>query len=652
MKIHILALTILVCSVSFAWPDSPASGPLGKKVADFSLRDFRGQQVSLSDFKQDVLVVAFLGTECPLAKLYSKRLVELAEQYAEQGVGVLGINSNSQDSLTEIAAQVRVQEINFPMLKDAGSQVADSVGAERTPQVFLLDRQRVVRYCGRIDDQYGVGTIREEPQRRDLQIAIDELLAGQPISVPSTRSVGCIIGRKRVASETSDITYSNQISRLLQRRCIECHRAGEIAPFALTDYSEVAGWSEMIEEVVRQERMPPWHASPKHGSFSNDRRLSDEEKQLIYQWVAAGAPEGEVTELPEPRHWQEGWQLPRTPDYIANIADEPFEVPAEGAVRYQYFQMDPGFTEDKWVDAIEIQPGNRSVVHHVLMFAGTDEDVRRVSGGGAHGYDGIYVPGQRVEPYPTGMARKIPAGSRLTFQVHYTPVGSLELDQTRVGMTFVDRTSVKFEVRTASAVNPELRIPPNDPDYRLEAISPRLPEGALLLALNPHMHLRGKSFFYEAVLPDKSRQTLLDVPHYDFNWQTAYRLSEPLPLPAGTKIHCVAHFDNSADNLNNPNPNETVRWGEQTWDEMMIGYLDYAVPIGTAMSVSSHPQIEAMFNNFDKDFDDFVTIEEIPGRFRLMLGPLDTNGDGKLSLEEFESASKLLGNRRKGPANE
>ncbi len=285
------------------------------------------------------------------------------------------------------------------------------------------------------------------------------------------------------------------------------------------------------------------------------------------------------------------------------------------------------------------------------MFAGTDEDVRRVSGGGAHGYDGIYVPGQRVEPYPAGMARKIPAGSQLTFQVHYTPVGSVQLDQTRVGMTFVDPASVKFEVRTASAVNPEIRIPPNDPAYRLEATSPRLPQGARLLALNPHMHLRGKSFFYEAVLPDKSRQTLLDVPRYDFNWQTAYRLSEPLPLPAGTKIHGVAHFDNSADNLNNPNPSETVRWGEQTWDEMMIGYLDYAVPLGTAESPSINPRIEAMFNNFDKDLDDYLTTDEIPGRFQLMFGPLDSNGDGKLSLEEFEGASKLFP-RKKGASNE
>ncbi len=346
MKIRIDILFMLLCSVSCVWAESPADNPLGKQIAGFSLSDFRGQQVSLADFKQDILVVAFLGTECPLAKLYSQRLIELSEQYAAQGITVLGINSNSQDSITEIAAQVRTQGINFPMLKDVDGHVADLMGAQRTPEVFLLDQQRVVRYSGRIDDQYGVGTLREAPQRRDLQIAIDELLAGQPVSVPTTRAAGCIIGRRRIVSEASEITYSNQISRLLQQRCVECHRTGEIAPFALTDYQEVAGWSEMIEEVVRQERMPPWHASQEHGSFSNDRRLSDEEKQLIYQWVAAGAPEGDVSQLPEPQQWQEGWQLPREPDFVANIASEPYQVPAEGAVQYQYFQMDPGFTED------------------------------------------------------------------------------------------------------------------------------------------------------------------------------------------------------------------------------------------------------------------------------------------------------------------
>ena len=633
-------ITALAVSLSVAVLTHAAEQPLGRKVEDFQLEGSRGKKHALSDFRDSKLVVlAFLGTECPLAKLYGPRLAKLAEEYEPRGVTFLGINANVQDSITEIGAYARVHDLHFPILKDPANRLADSIGAVRTPEVFVLDADRVVRYWGRIDDQYGVGYVRAEPQRSDLKAALDELLADKEVTTPATKAVGCHIGRIKQPQPNTLVTYSNQIARILQDRCVECHREGEIAPFALTDYDEVVGWAETIAEVVREKRMPPWHASDEYGQFENDCQLTKDEKESIYTWVRAGAPEGDRQDLPEPRTWVSGWQLPREPDFVAPITEEPFRVPADGEVRYQYFQIDPDFKEDKWVDAVEIQPGNRAVVHHVLMFAGSEDHVREGFRGGAHGYDGIFVPGQRVKAYPAGTARRIAAGSRLIFQVHYTPNGSEQVDQSRVGMTFVDPESVEYEVRTSSAVNMELRIPPQEANYRLESASPRLPATARLLALNPHMHLRGKSFQYEAILPDGERKTLLEVPRYDFNWQTAYRLAEPMELPESTRVHCVAHFDNSAANPNNPDPSDSVRWGEQTWDEMMIGYFDYAVPVGTQLASedgdSTERRIQELFDRLDKNADGKVVVDEVPGRFRALFKTLDKNNDGALSVEEM-----------------
>jgi peroxiredoxin/mono/diheme cytochrome c family protein len=633
-----LVAVLLAASLSLR----AAEPALGRKVDAFELQDYRGTKHALSDYRDRKLVVlAFLGTECPLAKRYGQELARLADKYEPRGVAFLGVNSNVQDSITETAAYARQHDIKFPILKDVANKLADALGAQRTPCVFVLDDRQTIRYAGRIDDQYGVGYVRREPERHDLQVALDELLVGHEVSVPLTEAVGCYIGRVKQPQSDSPVTYSNQIARIFQQRCVECHREGEIAPFELDDYDDVVGWAEMIQEVVRDGRMPPWHASPKHGDFENARALTEEEKQSIYAWVAAGAPEGDRKALPAPRTWTSGWQLPRTPDFVAPLMDEPFRVPANGEVRYQYFQIDPGFKEDKWLSAVEIQPGNRSVVHHVLMFAGTSDDVEEQFRGGAAGYDGIFIPGQRVQPYPARMARRIPAGSHLFFQIHYTPVGSEQFDQSRVGMLFVEPQSVKYEVRTASAVNMELNIPPRDDNYRVEASSARLPADVQLLALTPHMHLRGKSFLMEAVYPTGERKTLLDVPRYDFNWQTAYRLKIAMDLPKGARVHCVGHFDNSEKNLNNPDPTKTVHWGEQTWDEMMIGYFDYAVPVGTPTPTAAErrqARAQELFDRLDTNADGKVAADESPEKYRGFFKLLDANGDDALSVEELSKA--------------
>ncbi|MGD9723992.1 MAG: redoxin domain-containing protein [Pirellulales bacterium] len=573
---------VLSCPLASAADESP----IGRKIDNFSLRDYRGKLRSLDEFgSAKLVVVAFVGAECPLARLYAPRLQELQQQFADQQVAFVGVDANRQDSITEVAAYARQHGIEFPLLVDAGNQVADVFGAERTPEVFVLDSERKVRYHGRIDDQYGQGAssgyARPKVNARDLAQALTELLAGKEVSVPLTEAKGCIIGRVPKVDAHGEVTYCNQIARLLQDRCVSCHRPGEIAPFPLEQYDEVVGWADMMREVIGEGRMPPWFADPAHGKFANDARLTDDQKKLFNTWVDNGCPQGDRADLPEPRQWVTGWQIPE-PDQVIYMSDEPYTVPAEGVVEYQYFTVDPGWTEDKWVQAAEARPDNRAVVHHIITSIvppGEGDGFGRSRGGLLGGY----APGGGVRVSPPGVATFVPAGSKLRFQMHYTPNGSVQKDRSLMGVVFADPKTVHKRMRGGTPMNHAFAIPPGDPHYQVTS-EHKFDEDMDLVWLAPHMHLRGSAFRYEAAYPDGQREILLDVPKYDFNWQIRYLLAEPKRMPAGTTIHCTAHFDNSAENLANPDPTATVTWGDQTWEEMMIGWFG---------SVSAHEDLQA-----------------------------------------------------------
>lgn len=549
-------------------------------IESFELRDLYGARRELEQLVGERLtVVVFIGTECPLAKLYAPRLARLYDRFRFEGVAFVAINSNRQDSMAELQHFVRKFEFDFPVLKDPGAQVADQFAAQRTPEVFLLDENRAIRYRGRIDDQYGFDQdgrafSRDAPEREDLALAIEQLLTGDDVAVQRTDAPGCLIARPREPDPDSPVTWSNQISRLVQRRCQSCHRPGEIAPFPLMTYDDVLGWEAMIREVVQQERMPPWHATPHHGEFSNDARLTDAEKQLVYDWVDRGAPKGDPRELPEPVEYVDGWRIGE-PDQVIPISDEPFTVPAEGVIDYQWFFVNPGFTEDKWVTMAEARPGCREVVHHVTVYFKRPDVPWDLRHNDRINLLGGFNPGGGPWTVPDGMAVRIPAGSEIVFEMHYTPNGSVQHDRSCIGLVFADPAEVQQEVISVMIANTEFEIPPRAANHRVEA-SYRLPVDAQLLVMRPHMHLRGRSFRYEARYPDGTTETLLDVPHYDFNWQNNYILESPKWLPAGTELYCVATFDNSEDNLANPDPNASVRWGDQTWDEMMIGIVAIA----------------------------------------------------------------------------
>jgi peroxiredoxin len=545
--------------------------PLGRTIEDFTLNDYLGAKRAFSEWKdRQAIVVVFLGTECPLAKLYGKRLAELDREYAPQGVQIVGINSNQQDTLQEIARYAHKHGIEFPVLKDAGARVADLFGATRTPEAFVLDGQRTVRYHGRIDDQYGVGAARNQPTRSELVDAIEAVLSGRLVAAPSTQAVGCLIGRREPSESDGAVTYAKDIAPILQARCVTCHREEQIAPFALTDYEDVAAWADTMLEVIAAERMPPWHANPDHGEFINDARMPAAEKKLFRQWVHDGAPLGDPDDVPPPREYPDGWQIPG-PRTIFRMP-EPFDVPATGTVAYQHFWFDPGFTEDKWVYAAEARPGNREVVHHLILFYVPP---------GQNGFRpedpllnavAAFAPGMPAISGPEEYAVRIPARSKLVFQVHYTPNGSPQKDRSEAALAFADPAKVSHEVHVTAGYNFRFLIPPGAPDYVVRH-DLRIPRDTLAYSLTPHMHYRGKSFRFTARYPDGGEEILLDVPRYDFNWQNTYLLMKPKRLPAGTVVHMEAHFDNSADNPLNPDPTQRVHWGDQTWDEMMLGTM-------------------------------------------------------------------------------
>jgi len=565
----------LICMVLFSASVTGKESRLGKKMAPFTLDNCYGHSVSLSEFEDSqAIVIAFLGTECPLAKLYGPRLEQLQQTFANQNVAIIGINSNKHDSLKELLSYVHRHDLTFPMLKDPGNQVADAFTAERTPEVFLLDQDFVVRYHGRIDDQYAVGVARDTPQHSELSQAIGQILAGKKVSVPETPVVGCHIGRVKAMQPTGQITYTKHIAPIFNNHCMRCHRDGEIAPFNLTNYEDVLGWEDTILEVIDEGRMPPWFANPDHGEFANDASLSGEQKDLILTWVENGMPKGDPEDLPPAPQFTVGWQIP-SPDQIIQMP-KPFSVPAEGVVDYQNFIIDPEWNEDKYIVAAEARPQNRSVVHHILLYVIPPGDQkasrRRILSG--------YAPGALPLSTPDGVAIKVEAGSKLLFQMHYTPNGVAQTDRSTVGLCFAkDPTKIKRELKgdAAAVAQRKLMIVPRDADQQFSCYSRAVSSNVLLMSMTPHMHFRGKSFRYDLV-DAKTKQvieTLLDVPVYDFNWQLKYVLKEPRVLRTGQQIRCTAVYDNSANNLANPDPDETVKWGPQSYDEMMIGFMEY-----------------------------------------------------------------------------
>jgi len=391
-------------------------------------------------------------------------------------------------------------------------------------------------------------------------------------------------------------TFYEDVLPILEERCQVCHRPGEIAPFSLVTYRQTKAWAKLLRDSVERRKMPPWFADSCCGNFANDASLSPAQIQTITGWVTAGTPGGDPHDAPPDPRWTEGWNIAQ-PDLVLKMP-VPVNIPEQGDVEYTYEIVPTNFREGKWVQMAEMRPSARDHVHHAVVYvrppestwlrgapvgvpftASTLHDPRLMHE--AHFTTSdlllVYAPGSSPERFSDGMAKYIPAHSDLIFQMHYTTNGRAARDQTSIGMVFAGETP-KQRVLTLQLANERdmIPIPPNTDNYRVE-VHGTLPHDALLLSLFPHMHLRGKKFEYNIVHADGSRETLLRV-HYDFYWQLSYILAQPRFLPAGTELEAIAWYDNSKNNPHNPDPDSPVQWGDQTYNEMMVGFFDVAVP--------------------------------------------------------------------------
>lgn len=576
----------------FEAPASPREEPralkpgecgIGRLIPDLALTTLDGKARRLSDSTgSGPVVIALVSPSCPVSKRYLPTLGQLAAEYGKRGVGFLLIAPNPTDTPAQLEETLRSAGLSAPCLRDEKHELQLALGARATADVFVLDAARTLAYRGAIDDQYGLGYSLDAPRHHYLRPALDAVIAGESPRLAATEAPGCALDLEPKAVAQTELTYHNRISRLMQANCLECHRAGGVAPFALETYEQVVAKSGMIRKMVERGLMPPWFAAPPapgtHTPWGNDRSLAEQDKADLLAWLGAGKPQGEAKDAPVARVFPKEWAIGQ-PDLVVQIP-QPIEVKATGTMPYQNITVETGLTEDRWVRGLEVQPTAREVVHHVLVFV--QEPGVVLPGGRARftgeddergGFFAAYVPGNGHALLPEGFAKKLPAGAKLRFQIHYTPNGAATRDQVKLGLIFTDQTP-KHIVRVAGIVDHRLSIPPGAPRHPESATLP-VPADVKLLGFTPHMHVRGTAFRYEAILPDGTVRTLLDVPRYDFNWQISYRYAEPPTLPRGAAIRATGWFDNSANNPANPDPTKTVRWGAQTYDEMMLGYVEY-----------------------------------------------------------------------------
>jgi hypothetical protein len=419
----------------------------------------------------------------------------------------------------------------------------------------------------------------------------------------------------RVPPAQNAPTFSKDVAPILYNKCVSCHRPGEVAPMSLITYTDVRPWARAIRDKVIARAMPPWFADPAHGAFRNDRSLTQAQIDTIVKWVDGGARQGDEKLMPALPVLAAGWQIGK-PDVVFEMPVD-YKIPADGTVDYQYFDVPTNFKEDRWISAGEVRAGNPAHVHHIIVSviepAGNTRpnvmSVRAI----ADGTDAARAPrqltdaqraqlataarranavslvnwavGEDAPVFPAGLAKRIPAGSTLQFQVHYTTNGAAATDRSKIGLIFT-KEPPKNEIRTALIANAQFAIPAGAANHQIEAEA-TFNDNVKVWTMHPHMHLRGKDMTYTAIYPDGRQEVVLRVPKYDFGWQTDYWLAQPLSLPKGSKLHVTAHFDNSPANRFNPDPATTVRWGDQTWEEMMIGYITYTVDSASIATIAS-----------------------------------------------------------------
>jgi len=548
------------------------SAPASETAPNFSLLDCDGRNHELHRASGQAVVLFFTGNGCPVARKSAGKLLELKKRFGDE-ISVWLVNSEL--GVDGAAVKKETEELGLtelPVLLDARQALAQALGVQRTAETIIIDTTNwAIVYRGALDDQLSEGAEKPDPAQRYAELALAAHLKGEAIPISRTPAKGCLLTFEEDKSADKPVDFARQVAPILEAKCVTCHRTGDIGPFAFSSYQTTKRKARMIEEVLLTQRMPPWHADPHFGKFANATALTTAETQTLLRWIRQGAPasEGEdplARQAPEAAEWPLG-----TPDYIIKLP-HPEEIPATGVLDYRHVLMDSPIHEDVWVTAAVVKPGNRKVLHHAIAYAKFEGSVNEFGGNGVK--IAGWAPGRLPGRLPVDTGLFLGKDARFDIELHYTTVGTPETDQTEIGL-YVQHEKPRFVYKTGMAIQLNLKIPSHEPEA-LHSATFTFAKNSLLYTLTPHMHRRGSWMKYEALYPDGRRETLLSVPHFDFNWQTSYRLAEPLRIPAGTKILCSGAFDNSPGNPSNPDPEKTIHWGQQSWDEMFIGYVGYA----------------------------------------------------------------------------
>lgn len=548
------------------------------EVPNFALLDDQGKNHELHRAEGRAVVLFFTGVGCPVARKSAEKLLELKKQFKDD-ITIWLVHSELDADRDAIRKEVEELGLaSLPVLLDTKQALAQSFGVQRTAEAIVLDTKSwSIAYRGALDDQLAEGAEKPEPTVRYAELALGALLKGEAVPHPQTTVKGCLLTFGQNSQTNGPVDYAREVAPILKAHCVACHRTGDIGPFAFASYQTAKRKARMIEEVLLMQRMPPWHADPHYGKFANDSELSAAETQTLLRWIKQGAPKGEGADplaeaLPEAAEWPLG-----TPDYIVKLP-QPEEIPATGVLSYRHVKIPSPVPDDAWLSATVVKPGNRKVLHHCIVFATFPGAVKEPGGPGVK--IAGWAPGRLATRLPEETGLFLGRGAELDIELHYTTIGTPQTDQTEIGL-YLLREKPKLAYKTGMAIKMDFTIPPNEPEANSSATF-KFAKDSMLYSLTPHMHMRGSRMKYEAIFPDGRRETLLSVPRYDFNWQTSYRLAEPLRMPAGTKILCSGAFDNSGKNPFNPDSTKTVKWGPQSWDEMFIGYIGYAEVGGVA----------------------------------------------------------------------
>lgn len=638
----VVILTILVLS--------PSAALSALKADNFVLLDQNGISHELHyhrDAKAIVLIAH--GNGCQVLRSNLPDYQALLKDYGKRGVHIMMLNANIQDTRDNIASESAEWGFDFPILKDDTQLIARSLKINRTAEVLVIDpRNWEVVYRGPMSDRVDFERQKDNASKTYVRDTLDQLLVGETVAFSKVGSPGCLINIEEPSEEP--ISYTETIAPILKDNCMACHVEGGIAPWAMSEYAMIKGFSPMIREVLRTKRMPPWHADPEVGHWENDVSLSNEEQIALVNWIESGSPRGDGPDpLKEIKMAKPDWPLGE-PDLIIDIP--PFEVPDSGVVEYQFPVVKNPLNKGVWIEAAALIPGDTNAVHHILAGSSPTAPVNQSLEEIFENIILTYTPGNEAQRMPEGTGVYVAPGGVYQFQMHYTPYGKKAVDRSRLGLYFADKAPKHF-YREHVIANMGIRIPADKAKHQEKAYF-QFPKAAEIFAFFPHAHYRGRSSEFELLYPDGQKETILSVPNYDFNWQRTYRMAEPKSVPAGTIMMHRTVYDNSSNNRGNPAPEKEVYWGLQSEEEMLYGSFGFRW-LDETSDQPTHNQDQMtllqVIGFWDQNVNRLVEQSELPPNVKKQLGDgfsrFDADGDGGLNPQELAQLFKTMREKRK-----